>query len=376
MIIKNGYVLTDDFNFNKTDLMISDDKIGEIGDVRSYADEIFDASDCYVVPGLIDTHMHGAMGESFLEFKDGTYEKIAGYEASRGTTSLVPALSAAQPDKLLKCIKYMTLFKEKDAEKCASLMGIHLEGPFFSLKYKGAHLPENIRIPNVEELASYCEAAQGFIKIITLAPELPNAESVIKFAVENNICVSVGHTNAAFEDVMNAVKWGATQGTHLYNAMSAMNHRNPNAVGGLLHSNAKCELICDFFHIHPAVIDVTIKVKGTDKINMITDSEVGTGLPDNEYVINGRTLTVKDKKTYTEDGTIAGGSTCLIDGVRNLVSIGLPLEDAVKIASKNPAETIGMYDVIGSLTAGKRADVLVLDKKLNIKQVFLRGRAI
>ena len=376
MVIKNGLVLSDDFKFGNIDLQFCNDTITKISNDINDDPDIIDATNCYVIPGLIDTHMHGAMGESFLEFKDGTYEKIAAYEASMGTTSLVPALSAAPREKLLRCIEYMTSLSNKKTDGCASLCGIHMEGPFFALKYKGAHLPENIRTPDVDELASYCSAADGFIKIITLAPELENAEEVIKYAVKNNICVSAGHTNATFEDILNAVSWGATQGTHLYNAMSAMNHRNPNAVGGLLYTNTKCELICDFFHVHHAVITITLRLKGIDKINMITDSEVGTGLPDNNYVINGRTLTVKDKKTYTEDGTIAGGSTCLIDGVRNLVSIGIPLADAVKTATKNPAETINKYDKIGSLSVGKTADILIVDKELNLKQVILRGKTL
>ena len=376
MVIKNGTVLTDNFRFTKTDIQFSDKTITKIESDIACDCDIIDATDCYVIPGLIDTHMHGAVGESFIEFNNDTYEKIASYEAYMGTTSLVPALSAAQQEKLLNCIEYMKSFSDKDIDNCAALRGIHMEGPFFSIKYKGAHLPENIRTPNIDELASYCEKADGFIKILTLAPELPNAEEVIKYAVSNKICVSAGHTNASYEDIMNAITWGASQGTHLYNAMSAMNHRNPNAVGGLLSSNAKCELICDFFHVHPAVVDITLKLKGSEKINMITDSEVGTGLPDDVYVINGRTLTVKDKKIYTEDGTIAGGCTCLIDGVRNLVSIGIPLADAVKTASKNPAETIGEYDKVGSLSVGKIADILILDKSLSIKQVILRGKAI
>ena len=190
------------------------------------------------------------------------------------------------------------------------------------------------------------------------------------------MCVSVGHTNATYEEVLNAVEIGATQGTHLFNAMSPMNHRNPGAVGGILFSSAKPELICDFFHVHKDVVKMVYDLKGADNINMITDSELGTGFPDGEYTVNGRTIIIKDKKTYTTDGTIAGGTSCMIDGIKNLISIGVPIEDACKMASKNPAETVGIYDVTGSLEEGKIADIVILDKNYNIKNVILRGNLL
>lgn len=378
MIIKNGMVLTDEFIFKKTDVKVENGKISEIGSnlICASHEEVVDAGGKYVVPGLVDTHMHAAVKRTFIDFVDDTYEKIASYEASHGTTSLVPALSAAKKEKLLACIDYMNECIEREDCGCAKIRGIHMEGPFFAPEYKGAHLPENIRIPSLDEMTEYCNRAGENLKIMTLAPELPNAEEVIKYAVSKGVCISAGHTNSTYEDILNAMEWGATQGTHLYNAMSAMNHRKPNAVGGLLNSDAKCELICDFFHVHPAVVLLTFKIKGADKINMITDSEIGTGLSDGEYEVNGRTLTVKDKKTYTEDGTIAGGSTCLIDGVRNLVSIGIPLEDAIMTATKNPAESAKIYDEVGSISVGKIADILVLDEELQLEKIILRGQEL
>ncbi len=158
--------------------------------------------------------------------------------------------------------------------------------------------------------------------------------------------------------------------------MSPLHHREPGTVGALLESDARCELICDFFHVNPGAIKIVYKIKGADKINMITDDEMSTGLPDGKYLVNGRYLTVEDGKTYTEDGTIAGGTSCMLDGVKNLVSIGIPLEDALKMATKNPAETVGIYDRTGSITVGKTADMLILDDELNLKQVILRGKLL
>lgn len=376
MIIKNGTVLNENFEFVHKDIKIADGLIEILEEHLNENDMILDAEGCYVVPGFVDTHMHGAMGKTFIDFEQDTYEKIASYEAKNGTTSLVPAISAAPEEKLLDCIGYMKNCRERVAENCAQIYGVHLEGPFFSEKYRGAHQKKNIRNTDVNELNDYINMHEGCIKIITLAPELPGAEAVVRRAAEEGICVSIGHTDADYEQVKNAVSWGASQATHLFNAMRPLSHREPGTVGGCLMSDVKCELICDFFHVHQDVVKMVYDLKGPDHINMITDSELGTGLPDGEYFVNGGKIVVKEKKAYTGDGTIAGGSTCLIDGVRNLVSLGIPLEEACKMASRNPAQSVGIYDKAGSISIGKIADLVILNHNLEIVDVILRGRSI
>jgi N-acetylglucosamine-6-phosphate deacetylase len=375
MLIKNGTVLDKNFKFIEADLLTNENKIEEIGALSGSAD-IY-ASDCYVVPGFVDTHMHAAVGKKFIDYDEDTFRSITTFEAKNGTTSLVPALSAAPKEKLLACIDYMKKCCTSNDEDAAKCYGIHLEGPFFSEKYKGAHLPENIRDTDPAELMDYIKAAEGFLKIITLAPELPNADETIKLAVENGVCVSLGHSNATYEEALHAIELGASQGTHLFNAMTPLNHRNPGVVGAILFSDAKPEVICDFFHVHKDVVKMVYDLKGADKINMITDSELGAGFPDGVYDVNGRKIIIKDRKTYTEDGTIAGGTSVLHDGILNLVSIGIPLEDACKMASKNPAESVGIFDKVGSLDAGKLADIVILNKSdLSIKHVILRGNLL
>ena len=369
MIIKNGLVLKGDFTFEQTDIEF-DDKI--IGIAKNDGEDFFDASGCYVVPGLVDTHFHAAMGETFIDFNEDTAKIITEFELKNGTTSMVPAISAAPEEKMTKAVKYLL----EQMKKHPSIRGIHLEGPFFAPKFKGAHLPENIRVPSVEEAERLIDAGEGAGKRITMAPELPGGFETVRYITSRGVTVSVGHSDATFEQATDAFACGATQTTHTFNAMSPLNHRAPGLAGAAMAEDVNCELICDFFHIHKDVVKLMFKVKGADKINMITDSEVGTGMPDGEFSVNGRTLTVRDKKTFTEDGTIAGGTSVLLDGVRNVVTLGVPLADALKTATINPARAAGIDSIAGSLEIGKSADILVLDSQPEIKAVFFAGKRI
>lgn len=375
MIIKNGKVLNDSFVFENSDVEIRDEKIGRIAE-NIAGDEIIDASGMYVVPGFIDSHTHGAMGYEYWEDVDGSYAKMSEFEGKNGTTSIFATISAAVNEKMIKSINVYK--RNKNNAPGAKFLGIHLEGPFFNVAKKGAHLPENIRDTSVEEFKTFIEAGGEDIKIITLAPELPNAEETIKYIVKCGTTVTMGHSDATYDEAEKGVEWGVTRSTHTFNAMSPLNHRNPGVVGSALtNDKVDCELICDFFHVHPAVCKLVFDIKGADKVIMITDSVIGAGLPDGKFKENtNNPVIVKDKKTYLLDGTIAGGSSCLIDGVRNMVSVGVSLEDAVKTATINPAKSVRMEDSVGSIKEGKFADIVILDKDLNIKYVLVNGKVI
>ena len=372
MIIKNGKLLNDSFKFENSDLEINGEKIAKIG-VNLSGDEVIDAEEMYVVPGFIDSHTHGAMGVEYWEDLEDSYPTMSEFEGKNGTTGIFATISAAVNEKMIKSIKVYE--REKNNAPGAKYLGIHLEGPFFNVAKKGAHLPENIRDTSVEEFKTFIEAGGEDIKIITLAPELPNAEETIKYIVDCGTTVTMGHTNATYDEAQKGVEWGVSRATHTFNAMSPLNHREPGVVGSALtNDKVDCELICDFFHVHPAVCKMVYDLKGVDKVIMITDSVVGAGLPDGTFR-NG-TVIVKDQKTYLTDGTIAGGTSCLIDGIRNMVSVGVPLEDAVKMATINPAKSVRIDDKVGSLKEGKFADIVILDKDLNIKFVFVNGKLI
>lgn len=374
MVIKNGLVLNSDFEFIKSDISF-DSCITSVE--ASDATDFFDATDCYVVPGFVDTHIHGAVGETFLEFNDNAIKKICAFEASQGTTSLVATLSAAPEEIMKSAVVNLVKESKKRDDNEAKLMGIHLEGPFFATEFKGAHLPKNIRIPDAAEFDRLCEAGEGLVKIITMAPELENGYDVVRHITDKGVTVSVGHSNATCEEAKKAFECGASQTTHTFNAMTPLNHRKPGIVGAAMSSpDICCELICDFFHVHPDVVGILYGIKGCDKITMITDAVIGAGMPDGEYMVNGQLHIIKDKKTYLESGTIAGGSSVLLDGIKNLVSIGIPLNEAVKCATINGAKAAKIDDRVGSLEQGKDADIVILDKELNIKQVYINGKAI
>ncbi len=377
MIIKGARVLDKNFEFIKSDVLVVGGKIKEIAE-NIDGDDIIDADGCYLVPGFIDTHMHGAMNQTFFEISDiESFKKICAYEAGKGTTTLVPAVSCLPLKELLNIIRCLKKFYKKDIDGSASFDGIHIEGPYISTEYKGAIKQENIRKPDILEIKQLIEEGEGMVKIMTIAPEVEGAKEAIEYLTQNGVVASLGHTNATFEEAEKAISWGAKQCTHLYNAMRPMKHRDSGATGAFLYNdNLKCELIADFFHVDPAVCKITYRAKGKDKINLITDSATATGCPDGVYIYGGRKINVVDGKPRLEDGTISGGTACLLDEVKNLVSIGVPLEDACLMASKNPAESVGIYNEKGSIEEGKIADMLILDKDLNLKSVILRGKIL
>ena len=375
MIIKNGKVLNADFRFEYIDILTDDAIIKKIASGLD-GEDVIDAKNLLVLPGFIDTHFHGAVGKDFFMNGSEAYEAISEFEAQNGTTAIMPTLTSTPYEKTLKAIKHYA--ETKNNAPGAKYIGLHLEGPFLSTKRLGAMVGENVRKPSSEELGEYVKAGEGNIKVITIAPEIENAEETIAFALENGITVSMGHTDASFDDAEKGVLWGITRSTHTYNAMSPLTHREPNALGcALTNDNVDCELICDFFHIHPKVCKLTFDIKGSDRIIMITDSEVGAGLPDGEFIsAEGNKLIIKDRQTRLPDGTISGGSSCLIDGIKNMVSVGVRLEDAVKAATINPARSVGMDDRLGSLKVGKYADIVICDTELNIKYVIVDGKIL
>lgn len=372
MIIKGGLVFGQDGTFTERDIYIEGERI--VG--KCAADtEVMDAEGCYVIPGLMDVHFHGCMG---YDFCDGTQEAImamAKYELENGITSINPATMTLGEDNLLRIAKTAAQYKRAGYTEGAELVGINMEGPFISLEKKGAQNPKYIHTPDADMFDRLQNAADGLFRLCAVAPEEPEAMEFID-ACHDKVAISVAHTTADYDTAKEAFDRGAKQVTHLYNAMPGFSHRAPGVIGAACDSDCYVELICDGIHVHPSVIRTTFKMFGDDRIVLISDSMMATGMADGQYSLGGLAVTVKGNlATLTEGGAIAGSATNLMDCLRYAVKTAhIPLESAVKCATVNPAKAIGLFADYGSIDAGKYADIVILDKDLQIRKVIKKGK--
>ena len=365
MLIKNGKVL---FGRTFTDADLSFDMtIKAIGRLEGPAD--LDAAGGYVIPGLVDIHTHGAVGEDFSDGKPQGLQPLADYYAAHGVTSYLATTMTLKEEVLTPAMHAVRDFKPGGGAKCA---GVHLEGPFLSYAKRGAQAAENLHKPDAALFHRLNEASGGQVRLVTVACE---EEGAIPFIREvSQVCtVSLGHTSADYDTAMAGFQAGASHATHLYNGMPSLLHRAPGVIGAAFDAGASVELICDGLHIHPAVIRATYQMFG-DKLNLISDSLRCAGMPDGDYELGGQPIVVKNHKATLLDGTLAGSSISLLDAVRNVVRFGLPLAEAVYAASAAPAKAVGLD--AGVIAQGKAADLVVLDRDLNLKAVFVDGQRV
>lgn len=365
MRIKGGKVL---FGRTFVDADIAFDRaITAIGRLEGPAD--LDAAGGYVIPGLVDIHTHGAVGEDFSDGKPQGLQPLADYYAAHGVTSYLATTMTLKEEVLTPAMHAVRDFKPGSGAKCA---GVHLEGPFLSFAKRGAQAAENLHKPDAALFHRLNEASGGQVRLVTVACE---EEGAIPFIREvSQVCtVSLGHTSADYDTAMAGFQAGASHATHLYNGMPSLLHRAPGVIGAAFDAGASVELICDGLHIHPAVIRATYQMFG-DKLNLISDSLRCAGMPDGDYELGGQPIVVKDHKATLLDGTLAGSSISLLDAVRNVVRFGLPLAEAVYAASAAPAQAVGLD--AGVIAQGKAADLVVLDRDLNLKAVFVDGQRV
>ena len=385
MQIKNAAVFTLNQGFVEKDVYIQDGCFVEAEQYTEKDGQVVDGTGCYLVPGLVDVHFHGCAGE---DFSDGTPEglvTIGRYELQNGITSICPA-SMTLSEEMLRDIcknaagyveKYNGLSDEEKAEMGARLCGIHLEGPFISMEKKGAQNPDYIQRPNAEMFERLQEAAGGLVKLITIAPEVDGAEEFIGKMAEK-VHISVGHTASDYTAAYKAFDMGADHVTHFFNAMPGFTHRAPGVFGAAYDKkHVMAELICDGIHIDASAVRVMFGLFGEERMILISDTVRATGMADGEYVLGGLPITVKGKLATLHDGTIAGSATNLMDCVRTAVTMGIPFETAIRCASYNPAKSIGVESVCGSIDAGKYGDCVLLAKDdLTTKAVVLGGQVV
>ncbi len=361
MRIKNGKILIGK-SFVDADIQF-DRTITAIGRLEGPAD----MEGGYVIPGLVDVHTHGAVGEDFSDGKPAGLQPLADYYAAHGVTSYLATTMTLREEVLTPAMHAIRDFKPRSGAKCA---GVHLEGPFLSYAKRGAQAAENLHKPDPALFHRLNEASGGQVRLVTVACEEEGALPFIR-EISRTCTVSLGHTTADYDTAMSGFLAGASHATHLYNGMPSLLHRAPGVIGAAFDAGASVELICDGLHIHPSVIRATYQLFG-DKLNLISDSLRCAGMPDGDYELGGQPIVVKNHKATLLDGTLAGSSISLLDAVRNVVRFGLPLAGAVYAASTAPALAAGLD--AGVIAQGKAADLLVLDEDLALKAVFVDGQ--
>ena len=371
MRIINGQVFDLKEGFVSRDVYTDGAYIAE----KSGDDVVIDASDCYVIPGLVDVHFHGCVGEDFSDADAEGLQKIADYELSEGVTYICPA-GMTLPEDQLAAICRTTAAHRKSNSGGAEVVGAHLEGPFLSMAKKGAQNGSYLHEPDADMLKRLQDAAEGSVRLVTVAAEEPNAMEFIKAAVDMGITVSLGHTTAGYDVASAAYAAGASHATHLYNGMPSLHHREPAVIGAAFDAGARAELICDGIHIHGSVVRLTFAMFGAERMVLISDSLRATGMPDGIYPFGGQEIEVHGNRATIagHPETLAGSVTSLMGCLRKAVEFGIPLADAVRAASLNPAEAIGIADRAGTLDVGKEASIVLLNKKdLSLRAVIFKG---
>ena len=374
MLFKNANIFVDG-RFQHGAFRVEDGRFTEVlNDVP--AEDGVDLENQYVIPGLVDVHNHGNSG---ADFSDGDYDglvKMARYLAQNGVTSFAPASMTLPYDVLETAYKTAVQLKKEQPEGCARIMGIQMEGPFFSEKKKGAQNGAYLRAPDFAAFKRLYDASEGLLRIADVAAELPGA---VEFAEKaSKLCtVSIAHSDCTYEEASAVFDAGASHLTHLYNAMPGIHHRKPGVIPAAVENEqVSAELISDGQHVHPASVRLAFRMFGPARMVLISDSLRCCGMPDGEYELGGQPVFLQGGVARLSDGTIAGSATNVYDCMLRAISFGIPREDAVRAATYNPARQLGCLDEVGSIRDGKQADFVICDAELNRREVWLAGEKL
>lgn len=340
----------------------------------------FKATRKIAVPGFVDVHIHGAGGRDVME---GSPEALAGVTrtvARHGTTSLVATTVTASPEDTIRSVEgiahYISQQHETDDAR-AEVLGIHFEGPFLSPVRRGVHPPEWLKLPSLEFLEKLLKAAAGNARILTLAPELLGAMPCIDAARNAGLVVAAGHTDATYEQARAAIAHGVRHAVHVYNAMRPFSHRDSGVIGAVLTSpEVTAELIADGVHVEETAMKVLLQAKGPERMILISDGISATGMPDGNYILGKLEVTVSGGICRNSEGKLAGSTLTLDRALRNITALGIPLADAVRMLTLNPATLLGIEFKKGALRTGADADIVLLDEELQLTNVWVRGAVV
>ncbi len=337
--------------------------------------EIVDCAGKIIMPAFIDVHTHGGIGLDFNDDKPGTFEKLSQYYYSHGVTTVLATHSPLSYPLLIPAVTRVAEFCSQHLGD-TNIFGIHLEGPYINRAMRGGNRDDYIELPDFERWRAVLKAGRGFIRLMTVAPELPGIMPIIDDAVRNGIRISVGHSSADGVTMALAIEKGATQVTHLFNSMPGLYHRESDILAeSLLNDKIDAQLIADGIHVHPKIAQLAIKLKGTEHIILITDSIRATQVGDGEYYSAGLKVFVRNGNVYLEDGTLAGSTLVMERALKmNTATAGIDLPSASRMTSLNAARSLGIDKETGSLESGKWADIVVLDNELNVEMTIRRGK--
>ncbi len=373
MKIINGNVLDGkDNTFKRLNLSVENGRIVSLD--NSFDDqEIFDASGDFVISGFVDTHIHGCVGVEFASDNE-DFTKAREWLVSKGVTGFAATVRSLPIDRIVSAEK--NIIREAKKDCFSKILGINLEGPFISSEKSGVMSPPHIEC-NPETVKTLYDVSEGLLKLITIAPERENALKTIKQMVDLGIKPSIGHTNSDYKTAKESIDNGAVRATHIFNAMRPFSHRETGVLGAVLTDDrVNCEIICDLVHLDEAAIRLVYRVKGYENITLISDAGFMSGLPDGEYIVDNKIRTVQNGVCKNHEGRIAGSCVSMYEGVKNLYNMGIPLEEISVMASLNPSKALCLDKEIGSIEIGKYADLIVCDKNLNIKAVFVNGKKV
>jgi len=382
IILEAGRIITPQEEIPDGEVIVSEEGRIEYCGKRDTAPQVegkrINLKDRIISPGFIDIHVHGGNG---VAFGSGSLaeelEKYSQWVTSGGVTGYLLSVTAPDSGSLLELIQAYVPILEKGVQG-ATPLGLHLEGPFLNPEKKGAFNPSWLRLPDPAEACKYLDLGRGWIKQITIAPELPQAVEAAAILRQGGVTVALGHSNADFETASQALRGDFTHITHSFNAQSGFSHRAPGVFGAVLASDQVTgELIADGVHVHPGAMKVLLRCLGTDRIVLITDAIPGAGLPDGEYELIGQHITVRDSKATLKDGTLAGSTAQMNQCVKIMHQlVRVSLADAVRMASLNPARVIQADKHIGSLETGKWANLVVMDEEVNLYLCMVKGRIV
>lgn len=376
-VIANGRIYTENETIEQGYIVIENGKIIQIAEGEYQGDlTTIDVKGQHVLPGFIDIHMHGGYGEDAMDASFEGLKHLSESLLSEGTTSFLATTMTQSDENIIKALKNIVDYQEQqDSLNAASIVGIHLEGPFISEYKVGAQNPAYVQRPSVEKVQQFQEIANNQIKVMTFAPEVEGADETLS-TLHDQINFSIGHTVATFDEVNEAVAQGAKHVTHLYNAGTPFEHRNPGLSGAAwLNDELSTESIVDGIHSHPASVKIAYKQKGNKRFFLITDAMRAKGMPDGEYDLGGQNVVVKGSEARLASGALAGSILKMNEGLKNLIAYtGASLDDLWRVTSLNQAIALKIEEDKGSIAIGKDADIVVVDDDIQVLTTIKSGK--